>query len=55
MEEHGYERGRKEGIEEGRKGGMISTIKMFVEGGMSFSEIAKHLKISEDELNAMLA
>lgn len=55
MEEHGYERGRKEGIEEGKKEGMISTIKMFVEGGMPFSEIAKHLKISEDELNAMLA
>ena len=55
MEEHGYERGRKEGVEEGRKEGMISTIKMFVEGGMPISEIAKHLKISEDELNAMLA
>lgn len=55
MEEHGYERGRKEGVEEGRKEGMISTIKMFVEEGMPISEIAKHLKISEDELNAMLA
>ena len=55
MEEHGYERGRKEGIEEGKKEGMISTIKMFVEGGMPISEIAKHLKISEGELNAMLA
>ena len=55
MEEHGYERGRKKGVEEGRKEGMISTIKMFVEGGMPISEIAKHLKISEDELNAMLA
>ena len=55
MEEHGYERGRKEGIEEGKKEGMISTIKMFVEGGMPFSGIAKHLKITEDELNAMLA
>ena len=55
MEEHGYKRGRKEGVEEGRKEGMISTIKMFVEGGMPISEIAKHLKISEGELNAMLA
>ena len=53
--EKGREEGKKEGIEEGMKGGMISTIKMLVEGGMPISEIANRLKISEDELNAMLA
>ena len=53
--EEGREEGKKEGIEEGMKGGMISTIKMSVEGGMPISEIANRLKISEDELNAMLA
>ena len=47
MEEHGYERGRKEG--------MISTIKMLIESGMPFSEIANRLKISDEELNALLA
>ena len=59
MEEHGYERGvevgRKEGIEEGKKEGMISTIKMLIESGMPFSEIANRLKISDEELNALLA
>ena len=59
MEAHGFElgieKGREEGIEEGMKEGMISTIKMLVEGGMPISEIANRLKISEDELNAMLA
>ena len=53
--EEGREEGKKEGIEEGMKEGMISTIKMLVEGGMPISEIANRLKISEDELNAMLA
>jgi predicted transposase/invertase (TIGR01784 family) len=47
MEEHGYERGKKEG--------MISTIKMLIESGMPFSEIANRLKISDEELNALLA
>ena len=51
MEEHGYERG----IEVGRKEGMISTIKMFVEGGMPISEIARLLHLSEEEINIMLA
>ncbi len=59
MEEHGYERGvevgRKEGMEEGKKEGMISTIKMLIESGMPFSEIANRLKISDEELNALLA
>ncbi|MBP5704130.1 MAG: hypothetical protein J6X12_05450, partial [Paludibacteraceae bacterium] len=59
MEEHGYERGvevgRKEGIEEGKEEGMISTIKMLIESGMPFSEIANRLKISDEELNALLA
>ena len=63
MEAHGFElgieKGREEGREEGKKEGieegMISTIKMLVEGGMPISEIANRLKISEDELNAMLA
>ena len=51
MEEHGYERG----IEVGRKEGMISTIKMFAEGGMPISEIARLLHLSEEEINIMLA
>ncbi len=63
MEEHGYERGRKEGIEEdkkvgieeGMKEGMISTIKMLVEGGMPISEIARLLHLSEEEIHIMLA
>ena len=63
MEEAGYERGledgRKEGIEEGRKEGekrgMISTIKILIESGFPISEISKHLKLSKEELNVMLA
>lgn len=63
MEEAGYERGledgRKEGIEEGRKEGerrgMISTIKILIESGLPISEISKRLKLSKEELNAMLA
>ncbi len=62
MEEAGYERGledgRKEGIEEGRKEGerrgMISTIKILIESGLPISEISKRLKLSKEELNAML-
>ena len=53
--ELGIEKGREKGREEGIEEGMISTIKMLVEGGMPISEIANRLKISEDELNAMLA
>lgn len=63
MDEAGYERGledgRKEGIEEGRKEGerrgMISTIKILIESGLPISEISKRLKLSKEELNAMLA
>jgi hypothetical protein len=33
---------------------MISTIKILIEGGLPISEIAKRLKLSKEELNAML-
>lgn len=34
---------------------MISTIKILIESGLSISEISKRLKLSKEELNAMLA
>lgn len=55
MEEAGYERGLEEGRKEGERRGMISTIKILIESGLPISEISKRLKLSKEELNAMLA
>lgn len=71
MEKHGYKRGleigekrgekrgikigEKRGIEIGEKRGMISTIQLLIDGGMSISEIAQRLHISENEIRIMLS
>ena len=55
MEARGFELGMEKGMEKGKKEGMVSTIKILIESGLSISEIAKRLKISDDELNDMLA
>ena len=53
--ELGMEKGMEKAMEKGKKEGMVSTIKILIESGLSISEIAKRLKISDDELNDMLA
>ncbi len=51
--EIGEKRGEKRGIEIGKKRGMISTIQLLIDGGMSISEIAQRLHISENEIRIM--
>ncbi len=53
--EIGEKRGEKRGIEIGEKRGMASTIQLFIDGGMSISEIAQRLHTTENEIRIMLS